>query len=88
MKVHAEKLVSLLTSREKDTLTLVTLGHSTKSIACVFDISPRTVEIHRGNAFRKINAVSTADAVRIGVYAGLDLQEDQTDPAHLSESQA
>ena len=74
-RFDANQLVSKLSPRERETLTLLTKGSSNKAIAEKLDISPRTVEIHRASAFRKLNAESTADAVRIGVYAGLDLLE-------------
>ena len=34
-------------------------------------ISPRTVEIHRGNLIARLNARSTGDAVRMEFEAGL-----------------
>jgi two-component system, LuxR family, response regulator FixJ len=70
----AIKAVSKLTSRELEVLSLVVGGNSSKSAARILKVSPRTVEIHRGNAFRKINARSVADAVRIGLFAGLYLR--------------
>ena len=71
----AQSLVERLTDREREVLTLITRGLSNKLIARELQISPRTVEIHRANAFDKINASSTADAVRIGVHARLDREE-------------
>jgi two-component system response regulator FixJ len=47
-------------------------GNSNKEIAQELGISPRTVEIHRGNMMRKLKARSTSDAIRLAVYAGLD----------------
>ena len=74
-RFEATQLVSNLSPRERDTLALLTKGNSNKAIASELKISPRTVEIHRANALKKINAMSTADAVRIGVYAGWDLAD-------------
>lgn len=68
----AQSLVRSLSSRESEVLASLTNGLSNKEIARNLGISPRTVEIHRANLFSKINANSTADAVRTGVYAGLD----------------
>ena len=53
-------------------MDLVVRGYSSKEIAARLGISPRTVEIHRGNMLRKLGNVSSADAVRIGIYAGVD----------------
>ena len=69
---RAQTLVATLSSRETEVLSCLTNGLSNKEIARNLGISPRTVEIHRANMFTKIDASSTADAVRTGVYAGLD----------------
>ena len=71
-KQEATALTSLLSSRELQVLTLMVKGHGNKSVALELAISPRTVEIHRANVLAKLNAGSSADAVRIGIYAGLD----------------
>lgn len=69
---EARRLVGHLTMRERDVLTRLVAGGSTKGIARELGISPRTVEIHRGNLMKKFNSRSTADAIRIGIYAELD----------------
>ncbi|WP_082124881.1 LuxR C-terminal-related transcriptional regulator [Aurantiacibacter luteus] len=70
----ARDLVNRLSDRERSTLTLIVKGFSNKQIAHEMNLSPRTVENHRANAFTKINARTTADAVRTGIYAGLDAE--------------
>ena len=72
VRFEARELVQNLSRREKEILALLARGYSNKSTAKELGISHRTVEIHRANAFRKINAGSTADAVRVAVYASLD----------------
>ncbi|MDP4575791.1 LuxR C-terminal-related transcriptional regulator [Qipengyuania sp. G39] len=72
IRKDARAKIDLLSKRERETLALITRGLGNKAIAQELSISHRTVEIHRSNAFEKINAASTADAVRIGVHAGLD----------------
>jgi FixJ family two-component response regulator len=69
---EARRLVATLSVREMDVLRELVNGASNKEMALILGISPRTVEIHRGNVMRKLNASSTADAVRIGLFAGLD----------------
>ena len=64
--------VQCLTAREFDVLRGIVRGDSCKSIGRALGISPRTVEIHRANIRRKLFAASTADLVRIGIYAGID----------------
>jgi DNA-binding CsgD family transcriptional regulator len=54
-----------LTSRERVVLAQIVRGLSSKEIARILDIVPRTVEFHRANLLRKTNARSTVDLVRI-----------------------
>lgn len=68
----AQKLIRLLSGREMDVLKCLVSGASNNEIASRLGISPRTVEVHRANMMRRLNARSVADAVRIGLYAGLD----------------
>lgn len=68
---EAVNLVASLTKREREVLSLAIGGRSNKDSARVLNLSPRTVEIHRANAFKKINARSVAEAIRIGILAGL-----------------
>lgn len=70
-KAEARQLVATLTPRERDVLEGLLDGESNKGIAKKLGLSPRTVEIHRGNMMARLNAQSTSDAVRIGIYAGL-----------------
>ncbi len=72
-RAAALEAVSSLSVREREVLSLAIEGHSNKSSAKVLDLSPRTVEIHRANAFKKINARSVAEAIRIGVEAELSV---------------
>jgi two-component system response regulator FixJ len=64
--------IGRLSNREREVLVWIIQGLSNKEIARVLHISPRTVEIHRGKMMAKLHAQSTADAVRIALYAGLD----------------
>ena len=73
-RIEAKAKVDRLTGRETDVLRLMVQGYANKNIAMDLDISPRTVEIHRGNMMRKLQASSTSDAVRIALYAGLDAE--------------
>lgn len=73
-RLEARSKVERLTAREKDVLKLMVQGFANKTIAIELEISPRTVEIHRGNMMRKLQASTTSDAVRIALYAGLDAE--------------
>lgn len=69
---RARSNVKILSCREKEVLTQLIGGLSNKQIGEELEISPRTVEIHRANMMTKLSARSLGDAVRIGLYAGLD----------------
>jgi FixJ family two-component response regulator len=68
----AKAAIEHLSAREHEVLELMIEGDSNKEIGRRLGISPRTVEIHRGNMMRKLNARSPSDAVRLAMYAGLD----------------
>jgi DNA-binding NarL/FixJ family response regulator len=53
-----------LTTREREILKLIAEGRSSKEIAELLFISPRTVERHRANMMEKLNLRKTADLVR------------------------
>ena len=72
MVQSARKSVASLSLREREVMQLVTQGYSNKRIGQELGISARTVEIHRANTFKKMNAQSSAEAVRIAICAGLD----------------
>lgn len=53
-----------LTAREKEILKLVADGLSTKMIADKLFLSSRTVETHRVNIMKKVNAQNTAELIK------------------------
>jgi len=57
----------LLTSREKEILQLLAEGKSNKEVASLLDVSPLTVETHRGNLMQKLGLHSTAEIVLYAV---------------------
>ncbi|HWK40772.1 MAG TPA: LuxR C-terminal-related transcriptional regulator [Croceibacterium sp.] len=68
-EVEAQHAIGLLSRREREVLELLSAGCSNKEIARNLSISPRTVEIHRGNMMTKLNAGHAADAVRLWLDA-------------------
>ncbi len=60
-----------LTARELDVLSALVCGQSNKQIARELGISHRTVEVHRASMMTRLGARNMADAVRIGLAAGL-----------------
>ncbi len=61
-----------LSERERDVLRHLIQGYGSKDIGKSLEISPRTVEVHRASVLAKLKARSTSDAIRIGIYGGLD----------------
>ena len=68
----AAESLALLTERERDVLLLLVAGHPNKVVAHKLDISPRTVEVHRGRLMEKTKARNLADLVRLALAAGLN----------------
>lgn len=56
-----------LSRRERQVLTLIARGGTTKSIAADLGISPKTVEKHRGKLARKLNLHSVAELTRYAI---------------------
>lgn len=65
--LNARHKLNQLTKRERQVLDCMSEGNTSKAIADELGISPRTVEIHRAAAIRKLGANSTVDAVRIAI---------------------
>ena len=72
-EVEAQLAISVLSRREREVLELLSAGCSNKEIARRLAISPRTVEIHRGNMMTKLGAGHAADAVRLWIDAKLEV---------------
>ncbi len=60
-----------LTEREREVLTLIARGHSTKEIATMLDIGQRTVETHRANLMRKLGVKSVALLTQVAIREGI-----------------
>lgn len=56
-----------LTTREREVAQLIAEGQSTREISRQLTISVKTVETHRANIIRKLNAKSTADIVKYAI---------------------
>lgn len=64
-------------SRERQVLDLLCSGNSNKEIARDLGISPRTVEIHRMKALRRVGAKNSVHAVNIVLAARIEELEQQ-----------
>jgi len=70
-RAHAEQLVAGLTPRQRQVLQGLVKGRRNKQIAAALQIGEKTVKMHRAHLLRRLGAVTSADAIRIGVEAGL-----------------
>jgi len=59
-----------LTTREREVAQLIAEGESTRSISEALTISVKTVETHRMNIMKKLNAKSTADIIKFAIKKG------------------
>jgi DNA-binding NarL/FixJ family response regulator len=56
-----------ITRREREVLSLIGEGATSKEIAARLDISPKTAQVHRDNLKQKLKAKSTAAIVRYAI---------------------
>lgn len=68
---HVSNPIDLLTSREREVLTMIADGKTNKEIANALHLSVYTVESHRGSVMEKLNLHNTGDIVRFALRNGL-----------------
>lgn len=68
---EARTRIDALTPREREVLDQLVIGNPNKVIAYELKISPRTVEIHRANLMKKMQADSLSHLVRMAIAAGI-----------------
>lgn len=70
---HDDPAVSgaLLTPREEEVLKLIAEGHSTREIAALLVVSPKTVERHRSNLLEKLGMRDRLELTRYAIRVGL-----------------
>ncbi len=57
------RVTAVLTSREREIAALLVEGNTSKEIARVIGLSPRTVEMHRANLMRKFSSSTSSELV-------------------------
>ena len=67
---HATQL-SVLSSKEREVLQLLAEGKSTKEIADMMHVSPKTVETHRMHLMEKLDLHTVAELTKFAIRAGL-----------------
>jgi DNA-binding NarL/FixJ family response regulator len=60
-----------LTPREREVLQLIAEGNSTKQVAAILGISPKTAESHRARIMKKLDVHEVAGLVRYAIRRGL-----------------
>ena len=70
-RMAAAMLVKALTPRQREVLEQMATGHLNKQIAFTLGLSEQTVKMHRALLMQRLGALTTADAIRIAVEAGL-----------------
>jgi FixJ family two-component response regulator len=68
---EAVRLIATLNRQEKQIIAFIVSGHSITSIAASLSIDPHFAEHAKQLIMKKLSARSTADVVRIGIYAGV-----------------
>ncbi len=68
--------IEVLTNRESEILQLISEGNSTKRIAEVLFISPKTVESHRANIMDKLNIHNLPELTKYAIRTGLTSLDD------------
>jgi FixJ family two-component response regulator len=68
---RAEEAVSNLSASERRMLGQIVAGWSNRDIAADHGVDAGAFALLRSELLRKINAGSTSEAVRTGIYAGL-----------------
>ena len=61
----------LLSPREEEVLSLVALGHTSREISGLLQISPRTAEKHRARVMEKLKINDVAGLTRYAIRTGL-----------------
>ena len=65
------RATSALSPREREVIRLIALGNSSKQIARLMDISPRTVDTYRNRLMEKLGLHCLAQVVRHALLAGI-----------------
>lgn len=69
-RADADARYAQLTTREREVMALVVAGKPNKVIAAELNLSPKTVEVHRANVMKKMEADSVAELVRLAILLG------------------
>ena len=68
---NSEQTEASLTPREREVLQLIAEGKSTKEVATILGISPKTADSHRSRMMEKLDIHETASLVRYAIRQGV-----------------
>lgn len=63
---------SVLSAREFEVVALISSGLTTKGVSAALGLSPKTVETHRVNAYRKLGIQTPVELIKYALAFGLD----------------
>jgi len=72
---HQKTPLERLTDRQREILQLIAEGQTTKAIALILRVSPKTVEYHRAKLMERLNIFDIPGLVRFALQSGLIAQE-------------
>jgi DNA-binding NarL/FixJ family response regulator len=72
---HQKTPLQRLTSRQREILQLIAEGQTTKAIALILKVSPKTVEYHRAKLMERLNIFDIPGLVRFALQSGLISQD-------------
>jgi DNA-binding NarL/FixJ family response regulator len=72
---HSKSPLEQLTGRQREILQLIAEGQTTKAIALILTVSPKTVEYHRAQLMQRLNIFDVPGLVRLALRTGLISQE-------------
>ncbi len=70
-----ESPLSSLSERQREILQLIAEGQTTKAIALILEVSPKTVEYHRAKLMQRLKIFDIPGLVRFALREGLITQE-------------
>jgi DNA-binding NarL/FixJ family response regulator len=72
---HQKSPLEKLTERQREILQLIAEGQTTKAIALILKVSPKTVEYHRAKLMENLNIFDIPGLVRFALQSGLIAEE-------------
>jgi DNA-binding NarL/FixJ family response regulator len=72
---HHKTPLDQLTERQREILQLIAEGQTTKAIALILNVSPKTVEYHRAKLMERLHIFDIPGLVRFALQSGLITQD-------------